>query len=58
MALDISEATGIVTKDIIQTLLDMGMFKYLKSKYYIVNDRVSYDFTINNRDSCYLYNLS
>ncbi|VDL60496.1 unnamed protein product [Hymenolepis diminuta] len=36
---DISEATGIVTKDIIQTLLDMGMFKYLKSKYYIVNDR-------------------
>ncbi|VDN96565.1 unnamed protein product [Rodentolepis nana] len=36
---DISDATGIVTKDIIQTLLDMGMFKYLKSKYYIVNDR-------------------
>nr|CDS32941.1 histone acetyltransferase MYST2 [Hymenolepis microstoma] len=36
---DISDATGIVTKDIIQTLLDMGMFKYLKSKYYIVKDR-------------------
>lgn len=40
--IEISEATGIVTKDIIQTLLDMGMFKYLKSKYYIVNDKVSY----------------
>ncbi|EUB62393.1 Histone acetyltransferase MYST2 [Echinococcus granulosus] len=35
----ISAATGMTTKDIITTLLDLGMLKYMRTKYFIVNDK-------------------
>lgn len=40
IVLVISAATGMTTKDIITTLLDLGMLKYMRTKYFIVNDKV------------------
>lgn len=39
--IEISSATGMTTKDIVTTLLDLGMLKYIRTKYFIVNDKVS-----------------
>ncbi|VDD84412.1 unnamed protein product [Mesocestoides corti] len=39
----ISETTGVDVKDVVSTLLDLGLLKYIRTEYYIVNDKEAFE---------------
>lgn len=36
----ISDASGMCIRDIVSTLLDLGLLKYIRTEYYIVDEKV------------------